>query len=97
MHNSGGILGGNGVNGGDGINGSNLFITNDNMISGGYGIKQGGDAISGNQITLNNNGIVQGDMAPTVVALFMEKISILIIMVIFQDYIIAKKMLIIHQ
>ena len=52
MHNSGGILGGNGVNGGDGINGSNLFITNDNMISGGYGIKQGGDAISGNQITV---------------------------------------------
>lgn len=36
-------------------------------------------------------------MAPTVVALFMEKISILIIMVIFQDYIIAKKMFIIHQ
>ncbi|MDC9132359.1 hypothetical protein PSJ72_05865 [Escherichia coli] len=34
-------MGGNGVNGGDGINGSNLFITNDNMISGGYGIKQG--------------------------------------------------------
>ncbi|MGU0161969.1 hypothetical protein ACVXHB_29810 [Escherichia coli] len=96
VHNSGGILGGNGVNGGDGINGSNLFITNDNMISGGYGIKQGGDAISGNQITLNNNGIVQGH-GPTVVALFMEKISILIIMVIFQDYIIAKKMLIIHQ
>ena len=41
VHNSGGILGSNGVNSGDGINGSNLFITNDNMISGGYGIKQG--------------------------------------------------------